>query len=44
MNEQTAHSIHDVARLTGLSGWTLRYYASEWRWPPDSPSWPCSLP
>jgi DNA-binding transcriptional MerR regulator len=26
MNEQTVHSIHEVARLTGLSGWTLRYY------------------
>ena len=26
MNEQTVHSIQDVARLTGLSGWTLRYY------------------
>jgi DNA-binding transcriptional MerR regulator len=26
MNEPTVHSIHDVARLTGLSGWTLRYY------------------
>jgi DNA-binding transcriptional MerR regulator len=36
MNEQSngmqnaagepVHSIHEVARLTGLSGWTLRYY------------------
>jgi len=24
--DRTVHTIHDVARLTGLTGWTLRHY------------------